>query len=338
MDSIYISICIPSYNRHFKIVSLVNDLLKSDNLEFEIIVLDNCSSDGTYEQLQAIKDQRLCIYRNEENIGGILNILKVLTLAHGRYAFLCLDKDFLEYKSIDKLICILKKEKDISFGYCSLNLGESAPNCIYDQEFSSIKNMAYLSSHPSGRFYAVDLYKKNDIVIKALQEKKLKFGFCLDIINARMALLGKSLLINIPSFFTENETECANTVTHTYSGSSIYFSPKARRYEYLCYLKDIDSLVISKEDKYALFKYVFERGFYSLLSYKSVMNNYYICAHHNISPKNITYFELFLAELLYIKSFIFSSLKLPYYTKMLICFKVMDKQLLKILNKKYAKK
>lgn len=337
-DSIYISICIPSYNRSAKVISLVKDLLKSNNLEFEIVVLDNCSDDDTYEQLQAIEDKRLYICRNEENIGGILNILKVLMLAHGTYAFLCLDKDYLDYNSIDVLIKQLKKEKNVALGYCSLNSENRASNCIYEQGFSSIKNMAYLSSHPTGRFYKADLYKGNDILREALKEKKTIFGFYLDIINARMALLGNSLLVNVPAFFTESKAECANTATHTYKGASIYFTPNARRYEYLCYLKDIDLLEISKKEKTALFDCIFERGLYSSLTYRVIMKDHSICAHHNISPRNVNYIELLFIEFLYIKSFILSSIGLSYCEKMLICLQVVKKQVLKMIKKTYANK
>jgi len=58
----------------------------------EILVVDNCSDDGTWEALQSCRDPRLRLVRNDRNLGLFGNFNRCLELAQGDYLrFLCSD-------------------------------------------------------------------------------------------------------------------------------------------------------------------------------------------------------------------------------------------------------
>ena len=99
----FLSICIPTYNRGEHVSLLVKSILENDSKEFDIVVLDNCSTDNTKELLEQIKDSRLIFKQNKENIGGKLNSAQILTKASGEYALLCLDRDSIDVKYINVL-------------------------------------------------------------------------------------------------------------------------------------------------------------------------------------------------------------------------------------------
>ena len=86
MNSVILSICIPTYNRKERVKKLILDILKNNSLEYEIIVLDNASTDGTYEELKKINSHKLKVFKNENLISGLENGLKSLLLANGKYA------------------------------------------------------------------------------------------------------------------------------------------------------------------------------------------------------------------------------------------------------------
>jgi glycosyltransferase involved in cell wall biosynthesis len=54
-DNPFLSICIPTYNRVHKTLSLVTSILEYDDVDIEVVVLDNCSSDNTEIVLSNIK-------------------------------------------------------------------------------------------------------------------------------------------------------------------------------------------------------------------------------------------------------------------------------------------
>src|SRR5262250_3686929 len=74
LTSFRLSVLVPVYNeRHVVEASLCRVLALEDELisSLELIVVDDFSSDGTWEILQrlAAKDERIVLLRNERNLG-----------------------------------------------------------------------------------------------------------------------------------------------------------------------------------------------------------------------------------------------------------------------------
>ena len=70
MKQYVLSICIASYNRKDIIVSDVKKYLSLDDTRFQVIVQDDGSTDGTFQELEKIKDSRLKLRKNKVNLGG----------------------------------------------------------------------------------------------------------------------------------------------------------------------------------------------------------------------------------------------------------------------------
>ena len=89
MEKLLVSICIPTYNRVDALKRCVDSIIQNKYYSpesIEIVISDNCSTDGTQEYVQGVVANRNCniLYnRNENNIGGDLNFIKVLSIAHG---------------------------------------------------------------------------------------------------------------------------------------------------------------------------------------------------------------------------------------------------------------
>jgi len=91
-NSIQVSVCIPVFNRRDLVGDALRSALEQDVPGYEVIVVDNCSIDGTWEYLQNFTDPRLRLYRNESNIGLYGNFNRCGELAKGEYVlFLCSD-------------------------------------------------------------------------------------------------------------------------------------------------------------------------------------------------------------------------------------------------------
>jgi glycosyltransferase involved in cell wall biosynthesis len=62
-----VTVIIPTYNRAKSLPSAINSVLKQSFQDFEIIVVDDASSDNTEEVVRAIADPRIKYLRNETN-------------------------------------------------------------------------------------------------------------------------------------------------------------------------------------------------------------------------------------------------------------------------------
>ena len=92
MNSILCTIAIPVYNRVDLIGRCVLSALRQADQNVEIVIVDNASTDGTWEYLCNLDTSLVRIYRNDSNIGIFGNFNRCLHEAKGRYIrFLCSD-------------------------------------------------------------------------------------------------------------------------------------------------------------------------------------------------------------------------------------------------------
>jgi len=113
-----LTIGIPAYNggANFSDLFLSIQKLGLANNEYEILVVDNCSTDETdyiIEQAQ-VKDQNLRYYKNPVNIGRIENWNKVIELAKGDYLIIMNVNDRFAEFDINKYLNYLEVNKKIS--------------------------------------------------------------------------------------------------------------------------------------------------------------------------------------------------------------------------------
>lgn len=82
-----VSIGLPVYNGERYLESAIQSILAQTYVDFELIISDNASTDGTEEicRAAASRDSRICFYRCEENQGLAWNWNRVFALASGEY-------------------------------------------------------------------------------------------------------------------------------------------------------------------------------------------------------------------------------------------------------------
>ena len=104
-----ISVITPAYNASEFISETIESVVKQTFLDWEMIIVDDCSTDETYAlALQLSKDDnRIKALKNEENIGVAATRNKALDIATGEYiAFLDADDLWLPQK-LEKQICFM---------------------------------------------------------------------------------------------------------------------------------------------------------------------------------------------------------------------------------------
>lgn len=92
-----VSILIPVYNRADCIQQTLTSALEQTFGDFEVVVVDNCSTDATWELVQqfAARDARLRVFRNDSNIGPVRNWLRCVREARGELIKILWSDDLL---------------------------------------------------------------------------------------------------------------------------------------------------------------------------------------------------------------------------------------------------
>lgn len=153
-----VSICIPVYNSECTIKATLDSVLKQTYSNIEIIVVDNCSTDNTWQIINSFTDSRIKKFKNDNNIGMVRNWNKCLEYATGVYVhFLCGD-DLLSPTCIEKKVALADTDDDISLVFnTSEIINESDKVVLTRQQFKNDcildgKNLAK-KSFSSGNLY-----------------------------------------------------------------------------------------------------------------------------------------------------------------------------------------
>lgn len=139
-----VSVIIPCYNCSEFIEMTLKSVLEQSYEEFEIILIDDYSSDDTYSLMVALanNDKRIRVYQNERNIGVALTRNRGVELAVYEYvAFLDAD-DVWERDKLKYQMNLLLNNKYIDVSYTAYRLfDEKLDNCL--NEYNVPKSVNY---------------------------------------------------------------------------------------------------------------------------------------------------------------------------------------------------
>lgn len=107
-----VSICIPIYNAEKFIHETIASVLAQTYQDFEIVITDNCSTDGSAAIIQSFNDPRIRYHKNDSNIGAEGNWNKVLTLANGSYVKLLCADDVIYSTCLEEQVTVLDNKEN----------------------------------------------------------------------------------------------------------------------------------------------------------------------------------------------------------------------------------
>ncbi|MBU1043320.1 MAG: glycosyltransferase family 2 protein [Candidatus Omnitrophica bacterium] len=108
-----VSVCIPVYNGADTILETINSILNQTFADFELLIVDNFSTDDTVSKVKTIKDDRIKIIVNEKNVGcgGNLNVCKQYAIGEIIY-FISAD-DIADINALKRMYDAFKQSANI---------------------------------------------------------------------------------------------------------------------------------------------------------------------------------------------------------------------------------
>lgn len=155
-----LSVIIPVYQVREYIEECLDSVLSQDFLDYEIICVDDASTDGSYEKLLDYKemDPRIFVYRNEENKGQASARNIGLSHARGTYVYMMDADDYIEKDTLSLLVslCEVSKLSMIAFE---------------NHQFTMENRFEALSQTPLFSYEAVEgIYSGKDAFITCVEE------------------------------------------------------------------------------------------------------------------------------------------------------------------------
>jgi glycosyltransferase involved in cell wall biosynthesis len=91
------SVCIPTYNRANFLRSAIQSVIEQNFSNFELIIVDNCSTDNTRDVILEFDDSRIKFFVNDYNIGLVGNWNRCLELAMGEIIWILHSDDIMGF-------------------------------------------------------------------------------------------------------------------------------------------------------------------------------------------------------------------------------------------------
>lgn len=124
-----VSVLTTSYNRADFIGEAIESVLASSFEDFEYIIVDDRSTDDTYEIAKSYeaRDPRVRVYQNEQNLGDYPNRNKAASYASGKYLKYVDADDHVYPTGVEVLVSMMEMHPDVGYGLCSLPQKQESP-------------------------------------------------------------------------------------------------------------------------------------------------------------------------------------------------------------------
>ena len=132
-----VSVCIPSYNSEEFIAGTLESVLSQKFVDFELVIVDDKSTDGTIPIIKGFNDPRIRLIENQQNLGLGHNWNKVLSCARGEYVKLLGDDDVLYPECLARQLRALEHPANASavLAICNRNVINARSQVVMRRRF-----------------------------------------------------------------------------------------------------------------------------------------------------------------------------------------------------------
>jgi len=115
-----VSVVMPAYNAEAFIEEAISSVISQSFSDWELLVIDDCSTDGTKELVSSISktDSRVHLFANENNMGAAKSRNRGIDISRGEYIALLDSDDYWHPQMLEKMLKRIK-ETSADITYCS---------------------------------------------------------------------------------------------------------------------------------------------------------------------------------------------------------------------------
>ena len=124
-----VSVCLPTYNGADYIEEALRSILNQTYQDFELVIVDDGSTDATLDIVQSFSDSRIRLYRNPERLGIPANWNRCLELVSGECVCIFHQDDVMLPENLERKVQLLREDETIGFVHSAVEalVDESAP-------------------------------------------------------------------------------------------------------------------------------------------------------------------------------------------------------------------
>lgn len=173
-----VSVILTSFNHAKYICEAIDSTLNQTFGDFELIILDDCSSDNSWDLINQYSDPRIKAFRNEVNKGPVEGVNRAITeIVTGEYIAIHHSDDVWELDKLEKQVKYLDGHPEIGAVFSNaLAIAENSSPLTDDQPvYTDVFNQPNRTRHEWLRFF---LNKGNALCHPSILIRKLCYQDC----------------------------------------------------------------------------------------------------------------------------------------------------------------
>lgn len=115
-----VSVCVPTYNRSRFLGECLESILRQSFADYELVILDNCSTDDTEAVVRKFRDPRIRYLRNSENVGQIGNLNRCVEVAEGEFICVFHDDDVYDPLILEKELEVFSRHQRVGLTHTAV--------------------------------------------------------------------------------------------------------------------------------------------------------------------------------------------------------------------------
>jgi glycosyltransferase involved in cell wall biosynthesis len=134
-----ISVCIPAYQGADHLGAAIESVLAQRFADFELLIIDDCSSDATADVVRRYDDPRLCYSRNPRNLGAEGNWNRCLDMARGRYVKILPQDDLIAPACLERQFALLEQDTQqrLALTFCARSIIDAHGRIILQRGYAA---------------------------------------------------------------------------------------------------------------------------------------------------------------------------------------------------------
>lgn len=140
-----VSVIMPVYNRQDVVLDSIKSVLEQSYQNFELIIIDDCSTDESIKVIESVKDPRITILKNKVNRGCSFSRNYGVNNSHGDYIFYLDSDNTWDSRYLKVMMGAFKKVFDAQALYCGQYLFRGNSENCYAVRYASF-NRALLEN------------------------------------------------------------------------------------------------------------------------------------------------------------------------------------------------
>ncbi|MBU1137358.1 MAG: glycosyltransferase [Proteobacteria bacterium] len=230
-----LTIGMPVYNGANFIDNAIESILCQSFTDFELIICDNASSDGTPAICRKFteRDNRVQYLSNQENIGAAANFNRVFHAGKGKYFKWAAHDDELGPEYLKKCVELLEKNNDTVLCHSQVNVINETGKVI---RHDSINPYPLASDSAPERFNALirtdlDIYEVFGVIRRNVLEKTPLIGSYIASdrpLRAELGLHGKFAFLAEPLFLCRDHPQRSICAMPAHHMRGQWFDPKLK--------------------------------------------------------------------------------------------------------------